>query len=83
MAWQQAEVSVFHRLIQEGVDQGAFALTEARSAIETAQCLLLGTKGLMPGFLTPTDYDDPEEFKRKSECLIDFLLTALHSSESV
>jgi AcrR family transcriptional regulator len=83
MVWQQAEVELFHRLVQEGVDQRVFVLPQTRSALETAQCLLLGTKGLMPGFLTPSDYDNPDEFKRKSECLIDFLLTALHSSESV
>jgi AcrR family transcriptional regulator len=83
MVWQQAEVGVFHRLVQEGVDQGVFVLPEARSAMETAECLLLGTKGLMPGFLTSSDYDDPDGFKKKSECLIDFLLSALHSPASV
>jgi AcrR family transcriptional regulator len=83
MAWQQAETGVFHRLVQDGVQQGVFTVPRTRTALETAECLLLGTKGLMPGFLNPSDYDNPEEFKKKSECLIDFLLSALHSPGTV
>ena len=83
LVWLQAETDVLHRLVQEGVEQGVFALTAERNAEETTQCLMLATKGLMPGILSPSDYDDPEEFKKKSECLIDFLIRALYSSEKV
>ncbi len=79
VTWQQGETEVVYRLIQEGVEQKIFALPEERSATETAQCLLLGTKGLMPGFLTSADYNDPEKFTKKSECLIDFLMNALRA----
>ncbi|MES2463040.1 MAG: TetR/AcrR family transcriptional regulator [Armatimonadota bacterium] len=83
MVWLQAENEVFYRLVQEGIEQGVFVLPGTRTAMEITQCLLLATKGLMPGFLTPSDYDDPTEFEKKAECLIDFLLSALNSSESV
>jgi AcrR family transcriptional regulator len=83
MVWQQAENSVFQRLVQEGVDQDVFVLPASRTVAETTRCLLFGTKGLMPGFLTPEDYDDPEEFKKRAECLIDFLLSALNCPKIV
>ena len=83
MVWMQAETDILHRLVQEGVEQGIFALTATRNAQETAQCLILATKGLMPGALSPSDYDDPEKFRSKSECLIDFLIRGLIFSEKV
>lgn len=83
MAWQQAETDVIQQLVREGVEQRVFTLPGTNTAEEAAQCLLLGTKGLMPGFLSSSDFDNPEDFKKKTECLIDFLLSALIQTNNV
>lgn len=83
MVWLQAETDVLHQLVMEGVEQGVFALAATRNATETTQCLMLATKGMMPGSLHPSDYDDPEAFKSKSECLTNFLISALYSPKSL
>lgn len=82
VVWLQAETEVLHRLVQEGVERGLFTLPATSSVAETVQCLLLGTKGLMPSSLISEDYDNPENFRRKSECLVDFLISALHSPKN-